>query len=433
MSKDQLLQPARAIIGNIAKHLQGDLSIQLWNGDVLPLGDNARDDVRFVIATPHVFRRLMLNPNLTTLFELYALGDIDIIGANPLDASRRYDHIRSVRLSKNIDRALLLKNALPFLLQGKTRVGQDGYDKTITARHEDGRDDKALIQFHYDLSNDFYALFLDKAMVYSCAYFPRPGATIDEAQFTKLDRICKKLRLKPGDRLLDIGSGWGGLVIHAAQHYGVHAHGVTLSQAQYDFAQARIAALGLHDLVKIELKDYRHVHAPEGYDKIAQVGMFEHVGFANFDTHFQHVHQLLRPRGLYLHHAITRRATPDISKFRKPSRYQKVISNFIFPGGELDYIGLTLTNLERHGFEVHDVEAMREHYQRTLEVWLERLYANREQAIAMVGRNKTRIWLLYLTMCARGFERGPIGIFQTLASKRQAGASGLELVRGDLA
>jgi cyclopropane-fatty-acyl-phospholipid synthase len=286
-----------------------------------------------------------------------------------------------------------------------------------------------LIRFHYDVSNDFYALFLDSQMVYSCGYFPTPDTSLDDAQATKLDRICRKLRLRPGDRFLDIGCGWGGLLIHAARNYGVQGHGVTLSQAQFDYANAKVAELGLSDRIKIEMRDYRAIEAPEGYDKVAQVGMFEHVGLDNHDRHFAHVHKLLRPRGLYMHHAITRWATPDLSKFRKPTRYQKVISRFIFPGGELDYVGLTATNLERHGFEVHDVEGMREHYQLTLERWLDRLYENREVAAAEVGKTRMRLWMLYFALFARAFERGTIGIFQTLASKRSVGASGLDLAR----
>jgi cyclopropane-fatty-acyl-phospholipid synthase len=255
---------------------------------------------------------------------------------------------------------------------------------------------------------------------------------LDEAQRVKLDRICKKLRLQPGDQLLDVGCGWGGLLLHAAQAYGAHGHGVTLSKAQFDYATTKVAEMGLGDRVRIELRDYRSIEAPESYDKVAQVGMFEHVGLDNHDRHFEHVRNLLRPRGLYLHHAITRRATPDISRFRRLTGYQKLISQFIFPGGELDYIGLTVTNLERHGFEVHDVEAMREHYQLTLEHWLERLYQNREIAASEVGETKTRLWLLFFALFARAFERGTVGIFQTLASKRRAGASGLALARGDL-
>ena len=430
--EERLLRAARALVGDIAKHLGGDLSLQLWNGEVLPLGPDAHDDVRIVVRSPHAIRRLLLRPNLTTLFELYARDDLDFTGADPLTATRRWDHLRSLTLARKIDRPLALRCAAAFLVGAPAGPKVSGDDGRIDATPARGRDDKDFIQFHYDLSNDFYGLFLDSRMVYSCAYFESPDASLDDAQHLKLDRICRKLRLSRGDRLLDVGSGWGGLILHAAQTYGAQCHGVTLSQAQFDFTSAEIARRGLGDRVKVELRDYRAIEAAEAYDKIAQVGMFEHVGFANHDRYFAHIRDLLRPRGLYLHHAITRRATPDLSRFRKPSAYMKALNRFIFPGGELDYIGLTATNLERHGFEVHDVEGMREHYQLTLEHWLARLYRNREHAAAQVGWTKTRMWLLYLTMCARGFERGPIGIFQTLASKRRSGASGLALARGDL-
>ena len=425
------LAAARRLVAEIAGHLQADLSVELWNGEVLPLGPGARNDVRIAVRSPGAVRRLLLRPKLPTIFELYAENELDVVGATPLDASRRYDHFRSLELPEKVGRKLALRCALPFLFGAKSRPQIGAYDKTVDPHFARGRDDKDLIQFHYDVSNDFYGLFLDPEMVYSCAYFATRETTLEAAQIAKLDRICKKLQLKPGDRLLDIGCGWGGLICHAAQNYGAICHGVTLSQKQYDFAAAKIARLVLSDKIKLELRDYRSVDTPEAYDKIAQIEMFEHVGLDNHDRHFEHIKLLLRPRGLYLHQASTRWATPVLANFRKQTRYQKVITRYIFPGGELDYIGLTATNLERHGFEVHDVEAMCEHFQLTLEHWTARLHEHREKAAAEIGWSRTRLWILYFSLFARSFERCTIGVFQTLASKRGIGPSGLPLARGD--
>jgi cyclopropane-fatty-acyl-phospholipid synthase len=427
--ESQRLKAARTMVVHLAEHLGGDLCVELWNGEVLPLGPNARDDVRIAVRSPNAVRRLMLKPKLATIFSLYAEEELDCVGANPIVLSRRFDHFKSLDLAKNFDRKIALRCALPFLLSAPGRDNAPGYDKKVEAHFGKGRKDDELIRFHYDVSNAFYALFLDPEMVYSCGYFEAPETSLEDAQIAKLDKICRKLRLQPGDRLLDIGCGWGGLICHAAHVYGAQCHGVTLSQAQFDFASATIERMGLGNLIKLELRDYRSIDVDEGYDKISQIEMFEHVGLDNHDMHFEQVRRLLRPRGLYLHQASTRWATPDLSKFRKPTRYQKVITQFIFPGGELDYIGLTATNLERHGFEIHDVEGLREHFQLTLEHWVERLYKNQEAAFAEIGRKKTRMWLLYFALFGRAFERGTIGVFQTLASKRAVGGAGLPLKR----
>jgi cyclopropane-fatty-acyl-phospholipid synthase len=427
------LRAARALIANVAQYLQADISVQLWNGEVLPLGDGARDDVRIVIASPDAIRRMLVKPGLMTIWELYAEQQLDLIGASPYEASKRWDHFRSLDLPNKIDRKLAARSALPFLMKGARfpRITA-AYDRLVHNRISDGRDDKTVIRFHYDLSNDFFALFLDPEMVYSCGYFESPQTSLADAQIAKLDRICRKLQLRPGDKLLDVGCGWGGLLVHAAQKFGAQCHGVTLSQAQFDYVTEKIGRLGLGEKIKLELRDYRSIDAPESYDKIAQIEMFEHVGLDNHDLHFAHIRKLLRPRGLYIHQASTRWATPDITKFREPTRYQKVVTRFIFPGGELDYIGLSTTNLERHGFEIHDIEGLREHFHLTLERWTQRLYENREAAIKEIGLAKTRLWLLYLSLFASSFERSTMGVFQTLASKRQIGPSGLPLARRDL-
>lgn len=426
-----LLKNARIIIAHIAQHLQADLSVQLWNGEVVPLGPDARDDIRIVIASPAAIGRLVRSPRLMTVVEVYISGEIDIQGASPLEALGRWEHLRAVGLVKAVDRKLMLRAALPFLL---ARTGSDKamrFGDRVRAAFGRGRDDQAMIQFHYDVSNAFYALFLDPEMQYSSAVFPTFDTSLADAQIAKMDLICRKLQLQPGDHMLDLGCGWGGLACHAAHHFGATVHGVTLSQAQLERARQRAKDRGVEHLVTFELRDYRTL-TPGSYDKIAQIGMFEHVGLDNHDLHYQQMHALLRDHGLYLHQATTRRATHDLAQFRKRTAYMKVINRYIFPGGELDYIGMTTTNLERHGFEVRDVDTMREHYYLSLKAWSEALYANREAAIAEAGLTRTRLWLLYFALSCTGFWRGVLCDFQTVAQKRRVGLSGLPLDRSTL-
>ncbi len=436
MARDRRIEAAKRIVAEVATRLDADLSVELWNGEVVPLGTKARDDIRVRISSPDVIRRLLLSPALMTVFALHASGDIDIIGGTPLEAAQRWDHMRALGVVRGLGKVWLARNLLPFLFGRRDSGGfaaSDAFDtKGIAAKPEAGRNDMELIQFHYDVSNAFYGLFLDPEMVYSSAYFQDDDTTLEEAQLHKLDMICRKLRLKPGQHLLDIGCGWGGLICHAVTNYGVTAHGVTLSKAQFDFVTEKLARLGIADKVTLELKDYREIDAEEAYDAIAQIEMFEHLGLDNHDRHFEHMRRLLKTRGLYLHQASVRRATRDLSQFRKQTSYMKFINTCIFPGGELDHIGLTVTNLERLGFEVHDVENWREHFAKTCRLWSERLAANREAAVAEVGAAKTRLWLAYFAMTALGFHRGPILVYQTLASKRRSGLSGLPWTRKDL-
>ena len=430
---DNRIVAARRITAHIADLLQADLSLRLWNGEVLPLGPNARDDIQIVVARPSAVRRLLLKPGLMTLFEMFATGDLRIEGGSPLEAADRWDHGRAVHLARRADKKLMAKAAIPFLLSksdaGATQLPQ--WDKTGNdgiGAEKAGRNDKDFIQFHYDVGNDFYRLFLDPEMVYSSAYFTDHDATLEAAQEEKLHRICRKLRLKPGQKLLDVGCGWAGLSCWAAKHYGVTVHGVTLSQAQLDYGLAKVEREGLSDKVTLELKDYRNVTGQ--YDAISQVEMFEHVGFANHERHFLEMKRLLKPGGLYFHQASVRRGGRDAQL--KPTATTKVITRFIFPGGELDTIGMTVTNLGRLGFETLDVEDMREHFELTLQHWEERLYDRREEAYELVGEARTRLWLIYFALFKKSFERGSVLVYQTAAQKRRPGPSGLPLDRKSL-
>lgn len=428
---DRRLAAARRLLRHLSERTPAALGVRLWNGEIVPLGPDHADAPRIAINDPRAITRLLRRPRLATLIEQIAQGRIAIEGGTLLDIAARRGQAGTRGLWKKLDKKLLAGALLPFLFaRGGADEGRHAYQGAQQARDSEGRDNKALVQFHYDLSNAFYGLFLDPEMQYSCAYFPTEETDLAGAQAAKLEMICRKLRLHPGERFLDIGCGWGGLVCHAARHHGVIAHGVTLSQAQFDFAQAKIDRLGLADRVTVELKDYRELSG--SFDKIASIGMFEHVGLANAATYFGQMRALLRPRGLMLHHAITRPAKKTDRAFRRGNPEYRAIVDYIFPGGELDHIGSSVAGIERAGFEVHDVEGWREHYARTTRAWCERLYASREAAIAEVGEAKAQIWLLYLAGVSLAFERGTVGIFQTLASRRARGPSGLPPTRADL-
>lgn len=424
---DRRLETLRRFIAGLGLDL--DIAIRLWDGQPVALGPRWSGELALAVRDPVAITRLLRHPRLTTLVELFAEGILDIEGGTLLDLAARQGGGSSRGLLKRVSKLAAARALLPFLFGPGAGGPGHAYAGRQAARAEE-RDDKAQVQFHYDLSNAFYALFLDPEMVYSCGYFTSWDNDIATAQRDKLEMICRKLRLAPGERFLDIGCGWGGLVCHAAQHHGVQAHGVTLSQAQFDFARAKVARLGLQDRITIELKDFRALTGE--WDKIASIGMFEHVGLDNRDAYFGQIRDLLRPRGLYLHHAITRPMKKDERAFRKKRPEFEAIVNYVFPGSELDHIGGTTDALERRGFEVHDTEAWREHYAATTRHWAERLYANRAAAEAEAGGAKTRLWLLYLAGVSIAFQRGTIGIFQTVASRRARGASGLPPTRADL-
>jgi cyclopropane-fatty-acyl-phospholipid synthase len=274
-------------------------------------------------------------------------------------------------------------------------------------------------------------------MVYSCAYFHRDDDTLDRAQEAKLDLVCRKLRLEPGDRFLDIGCGWGALVIHAATHYGVDAVGVTLSTRQADLATKRIAEAGLSKCCRIELRDYRDVAAIGPFDKLASVGMVEHVGVDHLPQYFESAYSALAPGGLFLNHGIVsveagrpRRWRDAVA--RRLWKADAFIDQYVFPDGKLGPFYEIIHAAEAVGFETRDVESLREHYARTLTEWIRRLERNRERAVAIVGETAFRVWRLYMTASERGFEAGDLNVLQTLLSKPREGHTYLPPTREDL-
>jgi cyclopropane-fatty-acyl-phospholipid synthase len=421
----------RDLLDEAHRALDLRFGFELWDGSTVPR-DLPPDAMRLVIGSEAVIASLLRRPTLDTALNAYVAGLLDLKNGTIFDLAAQRPEGKIGRRLKEISKLTALKTAFQFFRAPADMPRPlDRPARGTGSRDGTPSTNKANIAHHYDVSNDFYRLFLDPEMVYTCAYFqPDWHDDLARAQRDKLDMICRKLRLKPGERLLDIGCGWGALICHAAQHYGVRATGVTLAEEQAALAREKIARLGLQDRVEVLLRDFTQLEGE--FDKIASIGMFEHVGIANHPTYFRTVHRLLRPRGLYLHHTIARRAKRSDKAFGRLKPEAKAIMRYVFPGAELDHLGMSVANLERHGFEVHDVEAWREHYQRTTRLWWENLDRNRERAEAEVGSETTRAWLLYLAGVSLGFERGVLGVNQTLASKRTRGPSGVPASRADL-
>ncbi len=424
------LEALRDFLADIHEKLGLRVGFRLWDGSRVPQ-DWPEDAIALTLADEGVVSSLVRRPKLDTLIKLHVDGRIDLMNGTFFDLAAARPQGKIGRMARHVSKRKALAVARRFFLVPRgPRSVLDPVRGDEIAR--DGRPDtnRANVAYHYDVSNDFYALFLDPEMVYTCAYFTEDHGDIARAQRDKLDMICRKLRLKPGDRLLDIGCGWGALVCHAAQHYGVEAHGVTLAAEQLSFARDKVKRLGLEGRVTFHFKDY--VQMEGTFDKISSIGMFEQVGIRNHPTYFATVNRLLRPRGLYLHHTIARRAKRSDRRFARMSSEYRALVRYIFPGGELDHLGMSISNLERAGFEIHDVEGWREHYERTTRLWWERLLARRAEAEALVGPEKVRMWLLYLAGCSMAFARGGAYINQTLVSKRVKGPSELPLTRSDL-
>jgi cyclopropane-fatty-acyl-phospholipid synthase len=427
---ERLLAAARSVIEELGQHLDLDVSVRLWDGSLIPLGSRPQSGLAIAIASPGAIAAMLRRPTLDRLIRLYAKGKIGFEGGTLIDLGSRLSGDDVRRRFRRLSKLQLAKSLWPFLFAPAERTGAArAFSGDEGGEHRQQSENRDFIQFHYDVGNGFYRLFLDPQMQYSCAYFTDWDNPLEQAQRDKLDMICRKLRLKPGERFLDIGCGWGGLVCHAAEHYGVLAHGITLSQAQIDLARQRIAVRGLQDKVRVELCDYADLKGR--FDKIASIGMYEHIGVANIPKYLRAVRGLLAKDGLFLNHAISRRAKHHARRFSARAE-QRALQRYIFPGGELDDIGHTIRAMEQHGFEVQDVEGWRSHYARTTKLWCERLTARREEAIAIAGEETYRIWVAYLAGCSLAFSRGAARIFQTLVSRSAKGPAPLPPTRADL-
>jgi cyclopropane-fatty-acyl-phospholipid synthase len=378
------------------------LSLELWNGAQVDLADIA--SVRLKIKSASA-ARLLMKPNLGNLAEAYIEGDIDVEGpiaevvgiadqlANTGDATAR-----------NVDRRAGLHQWL--------------------GRHTRSSDRKA-IQYHYDVSNEFYSHWLDPRMVYSCAYFRTGTEDLATAQAAKLDLICRKLKLLPEERLLDIGCGWGAMVIHAASRYGVRAVGITLSEQQFELARERVRAAGLEERVEIRLQDYRDINDGP-YDKISSIGMFEHVGLKNLQKYFRIVHDLLREGGVAMNHGIT---ASDVDSRGVGRGVSEFIDRYVFPDGELPHVSLAIREMSAAGLELVDAESLRRHYALTCEHWSRRFEQSLPALRDLASERQVRIWRIYLAGCAMGFARRWMNIYQLLAVKSGAETAGLPLTR----
>ena len=397
------------------------VGIRLWDGTRWP--DDTPRPATLALKHPGALRKMFLPGTELGLAEAYLHDDFDIEG----QVEAVFDLAENLNREALgfVDKLGLARDLLHLPAGPKHELGRRGRARLGGQRHSIERDRQA-VTFHYDVSNEFYTLWLDRRMVYSCATFATPDEDLDPAQERKLDYICRKLRLRSGQRLLDVGCGWGGLVIHAAQQYGVDATGITLSRPQADLANECIGTAGLDDRGRVLVRDYREVDEPDGYDALVSVGMFEHVGAALLPTYFELAWRLLKPGGVFLNHGIANTFE------ERPQHGPSFSDTYVFPDGELVPISTTLRAAEEAGFEVRDVESLREHYALTLRHWVRRLEAHHEEALQFVDEPTYRVWRLFMSGSAHGFGTGRLNVYQALLVKPgERGQSGLPLTRAD--
>jgi cyclopropane-fatty-acyl-phospholipid synthase len=383
------------------QNLHLPLRLKLWDGHELDFGPTP--SVTIFVKDPQLVSEFT-HPSLDLLGSAFVEGRLEMEGSIS----------EVVRVCDELSQALV--------------DDEDGEFHSQT--HHDKATDAASISYHYDLSNEFYQLWLDKEMVYSCAYFKTGEESLEQAQQDKFHHLCRKLRLKPGEYLLDVGCGWGGLARFAAREYGVKVFGITLSREQLALALERVKAEGLQDKVDLQLLDYRDLPQDGRFDKVVSVGMFEHVGHANLELYTQRLFGAVREGGLVMNHGITAKHTDGRPVGRGAGEF---IGRYVFPNGELPHVSRITADISESGLEVVDVESLRLHYAKTLDHWSSHLEANLERAGALVPEQTLRIWRLYLAGCSYAFARGWINLHQILAVKPYAdGSHDLPWTRDDI-
>lgn len=400
--------------------------VRLWDGETLP---PARDEgVRGTVAlrAPRALEALVPPAGERRLAEACIDGRIDLEGdaIGLVEAAARWE-------GPVLGPRVVLPALALALRRALRREPAARLSARLTGRRHAVARDRDAVRHHYDVSDDFYRLFLDEGMVYSCAFFPRGGERLEEAQRAKLELTCRKLALSEGDRFLDVGCGWGALVEHAARRHGARSLGITVSANQLAVARARLARLG--EVARVAPHDYRTLREEGPFDKIASVGMMEHVGRARLGEYFAAIHRLLRPGGLFLNHAIA------VGEGRGPTlrwahqRGGGFIFRYVFPDGELLPIHEVVRAAERAGFEVRDLDSLREHYAETLALWLSRLEARFAEAVAIGGERRARLYRLYLAASAAGFRLGRTSVFQLLLARpdERGRAAGIPRLRAD--
>jgi cyclopropane-fatty-acyl-phospholipid synthase len=402
------------------------VQVRAWDGSVV---GPPSSPTTIAIDSPDALRRMLWSPGELGLARAYVAGDLHLDG-DIFDLLRVRDAMANPL--EHLDVGLGLKD-VPELFRAARALGALGRplpppreEAHLKGRRHSPARDRAAIAHHYDVGNDFYRIVLGPSLTYSCAHWPTPGSTLEEAQAAKYELVCTKLGIRPGMRLLDIGCGWGGMALHAAEHHGAVVVGITLSKEQRRLAAERVADAGLADRVEIREQDYREIHDGP-FDVVSSIGMFEHVGEARTGEYMDDIYALVRPGGRLLNHAISRPPGPPAISDRS------FIGRYVFPDGELMEVGKTVSAMQAAGFEVRDVESLREHYALTLRAWVANLEQRWDEAVRLVGPGRARVWLLYMAASAVNFEQGRTAIHQVLGVRPHPdGRSGMPLTRREL-